>query len=295
MIAVRRGEDLTPKYRIPVATKFTPAIRRSIGQLLSQNPRNSSYWLAARLTEREGKQFSARGVSLTLKKMGYHNGEPKRYLLSPKNKLERLNFANANLHTNWDRLWSFDESYFNINPGSGQVWYHRGVFRRVARRKLTNKQETISICIVVANSHNFKSKLCYLSKGWKPAELINVLDLDLLPSIQWDHNRRQFRALLLDNDGRHHNAGVKTYLEENGLDTIGFLPPNSPDINPVENVFGLMKRFVRNRAPTTEPQLRQAVIDAWDSLTIDTLRNLFASLPERMQQVVAVHGDRIEY
>jgi transposase len=102
--------------------------------------------------------------------------------------------------------------------------------------------------------------------------------------------------LLIDNDGRHHNCQLMgTFLEQHGLTRIGYLPSNSPDLNPDENVFGLMKIFVQKRAPSTELELRQAVIDSWASITKQTLRNLFESMPTRLAGVIRKKGDRIGY
>jgi hypothetical protein len=41
--------------------------------------------------------------------------------------------------------------------------------------------------------------------------------------------------------------------------------------------------------------LKQAVIDAWEFIPNETLSNLFASMPGRMQAVVDKNGDRIKY
>jgi hypothetical protein len=46
---------------------------------------------------------------------------------------------------------------------------------------------------------------------------------------------------------------------QNHMVRLGFLPPNSPDINPVENVFSIMKNFIRSRAPQTEAELRNTI------------------------------------
>jgi transposase len=108
----------------------------------------------------------------------------------------------------------------------------------------------------------------------------------------------QMQRILMDNDGRHHNRRFKAYIGERGLqkpNAIGFLPANLPDLNPVENIFGVMKNFVYDLNPSTLQELRLAVIDAWESIPNETLRNLFASMPGRMQTVVDKNGDRIKY
>jgi hypothetical protein len=227
--------------------------------------------------------------------MGFKHSIPKHTNLTPQNKMVRLNWARTNIRTDWKRVWSFDESYFVLDPSSGKVWNNPNVYHRVARRKLTTRQEKISVCIVVAVSHNAKSNICYLPGNWRPTDLIDVLRDSLLPSIKWDLNLRRFRSLLIDNDGRHHNREVKAFLEENGLSRIGFQPANSPDLNPVENVFGMMKQFVQERSPSTEEELRGAIIAAWETITPEKLRNLFDSMPRRSQQIIQEIGARINY
>jgi hypothetical protein len=73
------------------------------------------------------------------------------------------------------------------------------------------------------------------------------------------------------------------------------MPPNSPDINPVENVFSVMKNFVRERLPQNEAELRTVIHDAWEDIDRQTLNDLFDSMPERMQLVIDHAGDRIPY
>jgi len=73
------------------------------------------------------------------------------------------------------------------------------------------------------------------------------------------------------------------------------MPANSPYLNPIENVFSIMKRHVRNNCPTTEKGLREAIHEAWDLIDTQTLRNLFNSMPGRMQEVIEHEGDRIAY
>ena len=160
--------------------------------------------------------------------MGYTHSIPKRTNLTAENKAVRLKWANDHIKTDWNRIWSFDESYFHLDPSSGSVWVKDNVYHRVARRKLTTHQEKISVCIVVAISHNAKSDLCYLESNWRPQDLINVLRDSLLPSIRWDPKVRRCRSFLLDNDGRHHNRQLKEFLDQQGLTRTHFLPLKQP-------------------------------------------------------------------
>jgi transposase len=178
---IERGEDLKPKYRAHTKRKFTATVRRQLAQILARNPQKTSKWLALELERRNGVRYSDRGVRKVLIGMGYHHGRPKRYSLTAANKQSRLSYAHEHIHTDWNRIWSYDECYFNLNLGS--------------------KEDSVSLCIAVAISYNRKSTICFLPKNYSPGDLVHVLETELLPSIHWDPNVRRFRAFLMDNDG----------------------------------------------------------------------------------------------
>ena len=215
--------------------------------------------------------------------------------LTAENKRARLGWAKSHANTDWKRIWSFDEAYFNLDESRGPACHTNRTQHRALKRRLTTKQQKMSVGIAVAISHNRKSALCFLNGNWSPRDLLALLRDQLLPSIEWDPTQRRCRAFLIDNDGRHHNRELKAFMEENGMLRVNFQPSNSPDLNPIENVFHIMKESVRVDAPSTEDELRRSVVKAWETLSADTLRSLFDSMPRRMQQVVDCNGDRIPY
>lgn len=79
---------------------------------------------------------------------------------------------------------------------------------------------------------------------------------------------------------------------EYGADRLGYLPSNSPDFNPIENVWHVMKDFIRTQHPTNRAELRTAIEDAYEAITPQILRNLFDSMPARMQAAIDKGGER---
>lgn len=290
-----RDEPLETERRPRPPTKFSRTVRNSIRQLMRAKPTPTSREVAASLERRWGNAFSSSGVRRTLKSMGYRHSASKATVLTPANRRARLEWAKSREGTDWNRIWSFDEAYFNLEPSRGRVYYSPATVHRAQQRRLTTKQTKISIGIAVAVSHNTKSKICFLKSNWGPMDLRDVLRDELLPSINWDRNVRRYRAFLIDNDGRHHNRQVKAFLEEKGLLRVGYQPSNSPDLNPIENVFSLMKRFVQKEAPSTEQDLRECIAEAWESIEPKTLQSLFDSMPSRLAEVVEKKGDRTQH
>jgi transposase len=162
-------------------------------------------------------------------------------------------------------------------------------------RPLTNSQESVSICVALAISHNDKSNLCIIPKNYRPQELVDILENELLPSIDWDPFQRRCRAFLLDNNGRHRSTAVKITFGLHRLDRLGYLPPNSPDLNPIENLWHEMKDFVRDIIQQMNLSFFKQFKVHNEAIDPKTLRNLFESMPRRMQAVIDANGDRINY
>ena len=65
-------------------------------------------------------------------------------------------------------------------------------------------------------------------------------------------------AVVADNLGSHKVAGVREAIEAAGA-TLRYLPPYSPDLNPIEQVFAKLKALLRDAAARTTEALWAAV------------------------------------
>jgi transposase len=62
--------------------------------------------------------------------------------------------------------------------------------------------------------------------------------------------RRPGDVVVMDNLGSHKVAGVREAIEAAGASVL-YLPPYSPDLNPIENAFPKLKRLLRTAAERT--------------------------------------------
>ena len=67
--------------------------------------------------------------------------------------------------------------------------------------------------------------------------------------------------VIMDNLPAHKVAGIRGAIEARGA-TLLYLPPYSPDFNPIENAFAKLKAHVRNHAARTIDALEQAAADS---------------------------------
>ena len=82
--------------------------------------------------------------------------------------------------------------------------------------------------------------------------------------------------VIMDNLSTHKTKGVRDAIEGAGAE-LRFLPPYSPDLNPIENIFSKFKALLRKAAARTIEELDEAVKDALNAITSSDRANCFAA------------------
>ncbi len=87
-------------------------------------------------------------------------------------------------------------------------------------------------------------------------------------------------AFLIDNASWHKTKKVLEYCEENNI-TLLFLPPYSPEYNPIERVWGFLKSKIKNIYFSTAKKFTKFIIELLQNINEtdkNTLLNLSTSL-----------------
>lgn len=94
----------------------------------------------------------------------------------------------------------------------------------------------------------------------------------------------------------HTSRKMLTFFEESGLTVLDW-PGNSPDINPIENLWAIIKRRLQKEDCSTMQKLISAVIKVWyhDEELAEMCSNLVESMPNRVQMLVKARGGHISY
>lgn len=83
-------------------------------------------------------------------------------------------------------------------------------------------------------------------------------------------------VVVMDNLPAHRVAGVRQAIEARGAGLL-YLPPYSPDFNPIELAFAKFKSLLRAAAARTIPDLWMAIAEAIERFTPEECRNYFAA------------------
>jgi transposase len=81
-------------------------------------------------------------------------------------------------------------------------------------------------------------------------------------------------VVVMDNLGSHKSDKVRQLIEAAGAQ-LRYLPPYSPDFNPIEQAFAKLKWLLRSAAERTVEALEQAIADALDRFSPRECRNYF--------------------
>jgi len=82
-------------------------------------------------------------------------------------------------------------------------------------------------------------------------------------------------VVVMDNLPAHKSVVIRTAIEATGA-SLSYLPPYSPDFNPIENAFAKLKFGLRNAAARSTEHLWDAIRDAIPRFTPQECANYFA-------------------
>ena len=83
-------------------------------------------------------------------------------------------------------------------------------------------------------------------------------------------------TVVMDNLSSHKSATVLESIEVTGAKLM-YLPPYSPDLNPIEKMWSKVKTYLRAEAKRTKRTLTTAIGKALQSITSDDCRGFFRS------------------
>lgn len=119
----------------------------------------------------------------------------------------------------------------------------------------------------------------------------NVLQPVVVPFV------RENDVVLQQDNARPHVARLAMdYLTTNNVEVMNW-PPYSPDLNPIEHMWDNLDRRIRKRQnpPSNHQQLRQALLEEWENVTIPQVNRLITSMTKRVRSALAADGGHTRY
>lgn len=97
-----------------------------------------------------------------------------------------------------------------------------------------------------------------------------------------------------DNDPKHTAHKTTAYFRASRTKLLEW-PPQSPDLNPIENLWSILDQNVDKGDVTNRDKLFEALEKAWMNINPQHIRNLVESMPRRLQSVIEAKGGHTKY
>ena len=271
-----------------VAKKLDEEKLRFIDDALASNDELTASRLLILLQEKWlDLRVSLSTIKRARKDLGWVKSKPKYcQLIRTANKEKRLEWCQRMLECKE----TFDDVIFS-DESSVQLDHHgRLCFRKIGQaRKLKPKpKHPPKVHVWAGISKRGASCIVIFSGTLTATRYCDILEDTLLPFVRKvfpDGYRFQ-----QDNDPKHTSNYTKEYLVKESINWWK-TPAESPDLNPIENVWGSMKYYLRHHyKPTNVATLQAGIKEFWMRLTPNVCRRYIDHLNKVIPKVVEVNG-----
>lgn len=193
---------------------------------------------------------------------------------------------------NWKNVIFSDEKKFNLDGPDGFKFYWHDI-KDESKEFLSRKFHGGGIMIWGAFRYYGKIHLQFITQKIDSKEYLNMLERSI----------NEFEALLgknfefqQDNAPVHTSEKCKKWFRDNNIKLIDW-PAHSPDMNPIENLWGILARDVYKNGRQFEnvEQLKMQILHSWTSIKHETLRKLVNSMRDRLFALINANGNKTKY
>lgn len=212
-------------------------------------------------------------------------------MLTAAHRKKRLEFAKK--YMTWDTEWSnvmfSDEKRFNLDGPDGIHYYWHDI-RREKQILSRRGHGGASLLIWAAFGMKAKTKIVFVKGRIDSNAYINILESNLLPVFNEEMVFQQ------DNAPVHVSHKTKIWIRSKFNKLLEW-PSLSPDLNPIENLWGMLTRKVYEggKQYNTVQELKGVITDIWNNIPQVTLANLSMSMKNRIYDLILAKGAIINY
>lgn len=97
-----------------------------------------------------------------------------------------------------------------------------------------------------------------------------------------------------DNDPKHTSRLTKEYFLENNIKLLDW-PAQSPDLNPIEHLWALLKGRISEKMPKNISELKTMVYEEWNAISIEICQKYALSFKKRALEIYKANGEHTKY
>lgn len=260
--------------------------RQLIGRGRKKRRRYPSCKAIALKMTADNNPVSSRTVLRDLNAVGlFWKAKPKGCKSYPRDRAVRLHWCKELMKNMPAKPLFSDEKYFSTNY-KGQLGEYCFRNEHPSKKEQTTFATYAHFWAVIGQG---VKKLVRLPNQRLNKEMykLRCLQQCLVPEVGMHGNSHTF---LYDGDRSHDAVTCINYLNNKGVPHVK-LPPRSPELNPLENLWWTMEYYVYQLyCPQTSHELTDAAERVWKDIPQSVIDDLVATFPERVAKCIAKGG-----
>ena len=294
----RETGQLRDRVRSGRPRKTDPNMDRVIHRLPLFDRKLTAVDIWRQISMKYGDRLSVQTIKRRLWAAGLYGRIARRKpLVSRKNRLARIEFAKEHMAwttADWAKvLWS-DESKFNRLGSDGRQYVRRRKGEEFSQKctEMTLKGGGGSVMVWGCFSRSGPGPICRVEGIMRADDYKKILAEHMVPfseehmPLTW-----QFQH---DNDPKHKAKKVVEYLLTENISVMKW-PAQSPDLNPIENLWNAIDRVIKCQKPSTLHELFDCIQQNWMQLSPEYCAKLVDSMHDRCKAVLKNFGYPTKY
>ncbi|KAJ1300832.1 hypothetical protein OPQ81_002472 [Rhizoctonia solani] len=193
----------------------------------------------------------------------------------------------------WKHVQWSDETKINHFGSDGLCYAYKRVGQEPQPHQInqTHKHGGGHIMVWACIGWHGPGYMCKIDGNLNKELYVEILDDEFKQTLEYYGLDMEEVILMQDNASAHKAKIVQDWFQEHGLEVFEW-PANSPDLNPIENLWELIKRelYSYDTPASGMLELWTRVQEVWDKVTTQQCQDLIESMPRRIQACIKAGG-----